>query len=495
MILGVPKGDFGEGKTSRRDTRNRPEVRRHGLRGPRRIVRRRGRLANRRGDRAAGAEIVADAETLFARADLVLKVKQPTFNKRAGKHEVDMMREGTLLLTFLHPAAPSNRDMLRLLRERNITAMTMDGIPRTPAQRMDALTSMSTVTGYKSVLIAANTFPRFIPLIGTAIGAVKAAKFLIVGAGVVGLQAIATAKRLGGSNQSGRRQRGRSKGADSLAPESPASTCPPNWPSTKTATPRRCRPSGCKKNGTSSRRWWPRPTSSSSSASVPGEVAPVLVTDEMVAAMKPGSVIVDVAVDQGGNCEATNVGAETVKHQVTVLGLSNIPGSMPVDATWLYANNILHYVENLFKNGIDRPDMDDEIVRHTLVTYQGKLVHPGALKAIGAVTAHGELSPRSPTRLDHVRRPPDAFRLRRFLCRRVRPHLRIPPRLHTPLMSMTNAVSGVTILGAMLLFAKDIGAVEKTLGLAAVTLAAFNLVGGFAITDRMLRLFRRKAAP
>ena len=335
--------------------------------------------------RAAGAEIVADAETLFSRADLVLKVKQPTFNKRAGKHEVDMMREGTLLLTFLHPAAPSNRDMLRLLRERNITAMTMDGIPRiSRAQRMDALTSMSTVTGYKSVLIAANTFPRFIPLIGTAIGAVKAAKFLVVGVGVVGLQAIATAKRLGGSIKAVDINEDARKGADSLGAKVAGFDVPAELALDEDGYAKALPPEWLQKERDVLAPLVAEADIVILSALVPGEVAPVLVTDEMVAAMKPGSVIVDVAVDQGGNCEATDVGAETVKHGVTVLGLSNIPGSMPVDATWLYANNILHYVENLFKNGIDRPDMDDEIVRHTLVTYQGKLVHPGALKAIGA---------------------------------------------------------------------------------------------------------------
>ena len=335
--------------------------------------------------RAAGAEIVADAETLFSRADLILKVKQPTFNKRSGKHEVDMMREGTVLLTFLHPAAPSNREMLRLLRERNITAMTMDGIPRiSRAQRMDALTSMSTVTGYKSVLIAANTFPRFIPLIGTAIGALKAAKFLIVGVGVVGLQAIATAKRLGGSIKAVDINEEARKSADSLGAKVAGFDVPAELAIAEGGYAKALPPEWLEKEREALIPLVAEADIVILSALVPGEVAPVLVTDAMVAAMRPGSVIVDVAVDQGGNCEATDVGAETVKHGVTVLGLSNIPGSMPVDATWLYANNILHYVENLFKNGIDSPDMDDEIVRSTLVTHRGKLVHKGALKAVGA---------------------------------------------------------------------------------------------------------------
>jgi NAD(P) transhydrogenase subunit alpha len=147
----------------------------------------------------AGASLVSDPETLCAQADIVLKVKQPIFNQTVGKHEVDMLSPGSTLITFLHPATPANHEMVHKLREQSITALTMDGIPRiSRAQRMDALSSMSTVTGYKSVLMAANSMPKFVPMTGTAIGTVKPAHFLVIGTGVVGLQATATAKRLGG---------------------------------------------------------------------------------------------------------------------------------------------------------------------------------------------------------------------------------------------------------------------------------------------------------
>lgn len=151
---------------------------------------------------AAGAKIVADVKDLYARSDVIIKVKQPLPNAEAGMHEADMIREGSILVTFLHPAAPGNHAIIRKLRDRKITSFTMDSIPRTSrAQPMDALTSMSTVTGYKAVIMAAYRFPRIIPMIGAAIGTVKAAKFLVVGTGVVGLQAIATAKRLNSSHQ------------------------------------------------------------------------------------------------------------------------------------------------------------------------------------------------------------------------------------------------------------------------------------------------------
>ena len=135
---------------------------------------------------AAGAEIASSASDVFSRSDIILKVKQPSVNRGTAKHEVLMMREGGLLITFLHPAAPANHEMVRMLRDRNITSLTMDGIPRiSRAQQMDALTSMSTVTGYRSVLLAATHLPKFVPMIGTAIGTVKPARFLVIGAGVV----------------------------------------------------------------------------------------------------------------------------------------------------------------------------------------------------------------------------------------------------------------------------------------------------------------------
>nr|MBC8462140.1 NAD(P)(+) transhydrogenase (Re/Si-specific) subunit alpha [Deltaproteobacteria bacterium] len=149
--------------------------------------------------RKAGAEIAPDAKMVYEKSDVILKVKEPLFNEKLEIHEIDMLKERQVIITFLHPAAPLNHEAVHRLCDRNITAFTMDGIPRiSKAQRMDTLTSMSTVTGYKAVIIAASNLPKFIPMIGTSIGMIKPANILIVGAGVVGLQAIATAKRLGG---------------------------------------------------------------------------------------------------------------------------------------------------------------------------------------------------------------------------------------------------------------------------------------------------------
>jgi len=332
---------------------------------------------------AAGATIEPDAQELFARADVVLKVKQPHFNDTVGKHEADMLREGAILITFLHPAAPANHEVVRMLRDRNVTSLTMDGIPRiSRAQGMDALSSMSTVTGYKSVIMAAAVLPKFVPMIGTAIGATKPAEFLVIGTGVVGLQAIATAKRLGGvvkaiDIRAAAREEATSLGAKIVGFEAPdeyaigeggyAGTLPEEW--------------------LASEREAIAPLLETAdvvitSALVPGEVAPMLITTQMLEPARAGSVIVDVSVDQGGNCEATVAAEETTVHGVTVMGYINIPGSVPVHASWLYGKNMLTFVRNLFKNGLDAPDFDDEIVHHTLVTRNREIVHAGALHAM-----------------------------------------------------------------------------------------------------------------
>lgn len=333
--------------------------------------------------RDAGAQIVDSPETLFAASNLIVKVKQPWFNKETGKHEVEMLRSGAMLVSFLHPAAPPNHAMVKMLAERHITSLTMDDVPRiSRAQTMDALTSMSTVTGYKSVLIAANRFPRFVPLIGTAIGTIKAAKFLVIGVGVVGLQAIAAAKRLGGSIKAVDVREEARKAADSLGAKIGGFDIPPEIALGADGYARALPPEWAEKERAALAPLLREADIVILSALVPGEVAPVLITEEMVRQMKPGSVIVDVSVDQGGNCALTEPGVEVIRHGVHLVGLWNIPGSMPVDASWLYAHNVLHYVANLFKQGLDKPDLDDEIVRHSLVTHQGKIVHHGTLKAM-----------------------------------------------------------------------------------------------------------------
>jgi NAD(P) transhydrogenase subunit alpha len=332
----------------------------------------------------AGATIYSDAQRLFAEADVILKVKQPVFNEGQNKHEVDMLRDDSILVTFLHPAAPESHDIVKRLRDKNITAFTMDGIPRiSRAQRMDALSSMSTVTGYKSVIMAANQLPTFIPMIGTAIGTIKPAKFLIVGAGVVGLQAIATAKRLGGVVKSIDIRQDACTQADSLGAKVVEFEIPQEL---AVGSGGYAKALAAEWLEIEQRLIIPHLEETDVvilSALVPGEVAPILVTEEMVASMKPGAVIMDVSIDQGGNCAVTQAGRFVQHSGVHVCGIQNIPGRMAVHASWLYANNMYYYIENLFKNGPGELDLNDEIVKSSLVTHREAIHHQGTLKAMG----------------------------------------------------------------------------------------------------------------
>lgn len=334
--------------------------------------------------RGAGAEIIEDVRELFALSDVILKVKQPEFDETVGRHEIDMMEPKTTLITFLHPAAPTSRRDVEMLEEKGITALTMDGIPRiSRAQRMDALTSMSTVTGYKSVLMAANSFSRFVPMIGTAIGMIKPAGFLIIGAGVVGLQAVAAAKRLGAVVKAVDIRPEARKEAESLGAKTAGFEVPQDLAIGDGGYARALPPDWLEKEREHLATVIAEADVVILSALVPGEVAPTIITAEMAASMKPGSVIVDVSIDQGGNCELTEPGREIVKGDIRICGLQNIPGRMPVDASWLYSNNMFHFVENAFKDGGDKLDLEDDIVKSTLVTYRGRIVHRGTLSALG----------------------------------------------------------------------------------------------------------------
>lgn len=336
--------------------------------------------------REAGAGIVAHAEEIFAKGDLILKVKEPQFNPTAGKHEVEMMRPGQCLISFLHPASPQNHETVRALAAQGVTALTLDSVPRiSRAQPMDALTSMSTVAGYKAVLAAANRLPKFFPMVATAVGTIQPAQVLVVGAGVAGLQALATAKRLGAVVRAAdirpdACEQARSLGAQVVelgVPEEVAvgdggyaQKLPAEWLEKE-------------------RLALAEPAAKADvivlTALIPGRRAPVLVTEAMVRAIAPGSAIADVAVDQGGNCELTEAGQVVEKHGVSIDGTLNIPGSVPVSATWLFANNMYHFFAYLLRDGKLHVDPDDPVVGPCLVTKDGEVVHRGALEAMGSV--------------------------------------------------------------------------------------------------------------
>lgn len=333
--------------------------------------------------RQAGAELVRDVEELYAAADIVMKVKEPLFNEAKGKHEVEMMHKGQLLVTFIHPAAPPNHQMVKDLAAKGVVSLTLDGIPRiSRAQSMDALTSMSTVAGYKGVLMAANRLAKFMPMTGTAVGMIQPATVLVIGTGVAGLQAIATAKRLGAVVYAVDIRPDAVEQAKSLGAKIVETGVPAEVAVGKGGYANHLPEEWLLKEREAIQEAVKKADIIILTALVPGKVAPVLITEEMVKSMKPGSVIIDIAIDQGGNCALTVGGEVKEFYGVSIDGTKNIPGMVPVSSTWMFAHNIYNFVAYLVKDGRVVLDPDDEIIASSLVTRDGKVVHAGALEAM-----------------------------------------------------------------------------------------------------------------
>ena len=331
---------------------------------------------------AAGATMVDGAEEVFAKADVILKVKEPLFNKDVNKHESDMLRDGQYLITFLHPAAPVNREPMKKLRDTGCISLTLDGIPRiSRAQSMDALTSMSTVAGYKSVLMAANYMSKFMPMVGTAVGVIKPANVVVIGTGVAGLQAVATAKRLGAVVTAIDIRPDAAEQAKSLGAKAFDTGVPANVAVGEGGYAQRLPDEWLAKEIEAIKPVIKDADMVILTALIPGKLAPVLITEEMVKSMAPGSVIVDVAIDQGGNCALTKAGEEITAYGVTISGIKNIPGMMPTSSTWMFAHNIYNLLAFLAKDGKIVLDRDDPIVASSLTTINKEIVHAGAKEA------------------------------------------------------------------------------------------------------------------
>jgi NAD(P) transhydrogenase subunit alpha len=336
---------------------------------------------------SAGAKIIDDVQELYKQADVILKVKEPQFNHQKNMHEIDMMSEGQYLITFLHPAAPVNHHMIRKMAEKGIIGLTLDGVPRiSRAQRMDALSSMSACAGYKGMIMASNEIAKFMPMIGSAVGMIKPATVFVIGAGVAGLRAIATAKGLGAVVYATDIRPEANEQAQSLG----ARIVDLGIPEGVAVSEDRKHANNLPKEWLEKEREAIKDIVSKSdivfcSALVPGRLAPILITEEMVKSMQPGSCIVDVSIDQGGNCELTVPGEKIVKHGVIIEGIKNIPGLLPTSSTWMFAHNIYNLLEYLTVDGKIKLDLNDEITSSILVTYEGKVVHTGALEAMDLI--------------------------------------------------------------------------------------------------------------
>ena len=333
----------------------------------------------------SGATIIDDAAEIYEKCNVVLKVKEPQFNTAKNIHEVDMMHEGQILITFIHPASPVNHDMVRNLAKKGVTSLTLDGIPRiSRAQNMDALTSMSTCAGYKGMVMAVDALPKFAPQIFSAVGMIKPINVLVIGAGVAGLQAIATAKRLGAvvhacDIRPDAAEQAMSLGAKIIDLGIPAELCvgeggyAKNLPQDWVVKERNLLAETIKTMDIVFL-----------GALVPGKQGPFIITEEMVKQMAPGSVIVDISIDQGGNCDVTDPGKVSVVHGVTINGIKNIPGLLPTSSTWMFASNTYNLLKYLVKDGALNLDRSDEIVASTLTTIGGEIVHEGTLEAMNA---------------------------------------------------------------------------------------------------------------
>ncbi len=331
----------------------------------------------------AGVTIVPDAPALYGQADMVLRVGRPT------EEELGMLRPGTILIgtlgTLAHP------EYAQRLAESGVTAISMDAIPRiTRAQSMDTLSSQATVGGYKAVLIAAERLPKFMPLLTTAAGTVRPARVLVFGAGVAGLMAIGTAKRLGAVVEATDvrpvvKEQVQSLGGTYLEVEmtdeekAQAETSGGYAREMSDDYKRRQAELIASRVGEAD--------AVITTALIPGRPAPRLITEEMVKSMRPGSVIVDMAAEMGGNCELTEPGREVVKHGVRIIGFTNLPASMPGSATQMYAKNIQTLIKHLLKDGKVELDFADEITRGATITHGGKVVHEATATALGIAPA------------------------------------------------------------------------------------------------------------
>jgi H+-translocating NAD(P) transhydrogenase subunit alpha len=323
---------------------------------------------------AAGARLVNDPAAAWSSADVVLKVTPPGRFDGLPGHEAERLKPGAVLIGFLAPYR--DLDMVRTLATRHITSLALELVPRvTRAQPMDALSSQASISGYKAVILAAWRLPKYLPLLMTAAGTIKPARVVVMGAGVAGLQAIATAKRLGAVVEVSDVRQAVKEQVESLGgkfielPQAESGEGQGGYA-------REMGEDFLRRQREIVQRHLAAADAIITTALVPGRPAPRLVTAEMVRAMRPGSVIVDLAVEQGGNCELSKADSEVVENGVVILGPSNLPAAMPHDASLLYARNVHALLQLVIdKGGKVALSLDDEVIAGTLLTHGGEVLH------------------------------------------------------------------------------------------------------------------------
>ncbi len=465
---------------------------------------------------AVGVEILPDAKTLWQQADIVMKVRAPQRRPKLGIDELDFMSEGTCLISFIWPA--QNEALMQKLAEKQMTVLAMDSVPRmSRAQKMDALSSMANIAGYRAIVEAAQHFGRFFTGQITAAGKIPPAKVLVIGAGVAGLAAIGAAKGMGAIVRSFDTRPEVKEQIESMDAEflmldfkeegagagGYAKTMSPEFIAAEMAL---------------FAEQAKEVDIIVTTALIPGKPAPKLITAAMVESMKAGSVIVDLAAEQGGNCELTEVNKVVVKHGVTIIGYTNLPSRLANQSSQLYATNLRHLLTELCpeKNGIINVNMEDEVIRGATVIKEGKITWPPPPPKLSAAPV---AKPETATQVVAVPEKPNALMtflplifagLALFGIGAVAPESfmthftvfvlacfvgyqviwNVKPALHTPLMSVTNAISGIIVIGAIVQISAPDTVVIILAGLATL-MASINIAGGFLVTRRMLEMFRK----
>lgn len=472
--------------------------------------------------REAGVEIVEDPQSLWSNSDIILKVRPPEMHPELCIDELELLREDSYLLSFIWPA--QNTELLERLAAKKANVLAMDSVPRiSRAQKLDALSSMANIAGYRAIIEASHHFGRFFAGQITAAGKIPPAKILVIGAGVAGLSAIGTAVGLGAivrafDTRPEVKEQVQSMGAEFLE--------------------LKFEEQGAGEGGYAKEMTKEFIQAEMdlfahqamdvdiivTTALIPGKKAPVLITEGMVESMKDGSVIVDLAAEQGGNCALTKPDEVVVKHGVTIIGYTDLPSRLPTQSSQLYANNLRHLLEELCpeKDGTVHLNMEDEMLRGLTVIKEGEITWPppppkisaapapkpeqpqpapapaeakakwklptewqiALIMALGGLGLWGLGTVAPPSFMSHF----TVFVLACFVGYQV--IWNVTPSLHTPLMSVTNAISSIIIIGALIQVSKS-GILIALLAGIAILITSINIAGGFLVTQRMLRMFRK----
>ncbi|WP_339639903.1 Re/Si-specific NAD(P)(+) transhydrogenase subunit alpha [uncultured Porticoccus sp.] len=472
----------------------------------------------------AGAAIAIDAPALWSQADFILKVRAPMENAMLDRHEVDMMKQGAGLASYIWPA--QTPELLEKLAAKGATVFAIDSLPRiSRAQKMDALSAMANVAGYRAVIEAANHFGRFFTGQVTAAGKVPPAKIMVIGAGVAGLAAVGTANSMGAIVRAFDTRLEVKEQVESMGAEFLELDFGDEDGSGGGGYAKQMSDEFIKAEMALFAEQAEEVDIIITTALIPGRPAPKLITAEMVAAMKPGSVIVDLASERGGNCELTEPGKVAVHHDVSIIGYTDLPSRMAKVSSDLYASNLTHLMNDLTpeKDGQPSVDMEDTVIRGLTVVHDGEVTWPppkvevavntapppsteepsptgkkakepsvigrwlgkGLLLLVTVLALLGIGSYAPPSFLTHF----TVFVLACFIGWQV--IWNVTASLHTPLMSVTNAISGIIVIGALLHLAQSESGAVGIMAFIAVLIATINVAGGFRVTHRMLKMFRR----